>query len=303
MSTPAKRMLRRVPCARRARRTAAGLERRARGLRRTRAGRRRPSAPGARARPDPGSRRARRRPGALAAGATVGRFITHALGVRHAAPALSSLPSSGRILISGPGGTWTAAADGSTRRLGSWPQASWSPRGLYVAVAAGGRLAAVDPKRQRPLGGSRDPTSATRGGTPRADIGSPTCRPARSGDRRRRNRRSPARRERGAGGPGVAPGRQARSVRSRLCDQRQQACRARRRHRASCCGRPRSESGHARFCGPATGVGWSCVTARGTCVHGRRQARGHGPARRRTPRSTTQHFLPTAERSRSSWRP
>jgi dipeptidyl aminopeptidase/acylaminoacyl peptidase len=76
----------------------------------------------------------------------VGRIITHALGVSHAARALSSLPSPGRILVSGPGGTWTAAADGSTRQLGSWSQASWSPRGLYVAVASRDRLAAVDPQ-------------------------------------------------------------------------------------------------------------------------------------------------------------
>jgi hypothetical protein len=79
------------------------------------------------------------------AGATVGRLITKALGVRHAAPMLSSLPSAGRVLLSGPGGTWTAAADGSLRRLGVWEQASWSPHGLYVAVASAGRLAAVDP--------------------------------------------------------------------------------------------------------------------------------------------------------------
>ena len=79
------------------------------------------------------------------AGASVGRFITRALGEQHAAPALFSLPSSGRILVSGPGGTWTAAADGSTRRLGPWSQASWSPHGLFVAVASGDRLAAVDP--------------------------------------------------------------------------------------------------------------------------------------------------------------
>ncbi len=80
------------------------------------------------------------------AGASVGRLITRALGERHAAPALFSLPSPGRILVSGPGGTWTAAADGSTRRLGPWSQASWSPHGLFVAVASGDRLAAVDPQ-------------------------------------------------------------------------------------------------------------------------------------------------------------
>lgn len=80
------------------------------------------------------------------AGATVGRLITKAFGVRHAAPMLSSLPSAGRVLVSGPGGTWTAAADGSLRHLGDWTQASWSPRGLYVAVVSAGRLAAVDPR-------------------------------------------------------------------------------------------------------------------------------------------------------------
>ena len=79
------------------------------------------------------------------AGATVGRLITKALGVRHAAPMLSSLPTTGRVLVSGPGGTWTAAPDGSIRHLGDWSQASWSPRGLYVAVASRNRLAAVDP--------------------------------------------------------------------------------------------------------------------------------------------------------------
>ncbi len=79
------------------------------------------------------------------AGATVRRFITHTLGEKQAAPALFALPSPGRVLVSGAGGTWIAAADGSTRRLGSWSQASWSPHGLFVAVAAGDRLAAVDP--------------------------------------------------------------------------------------------------------------------------------------------------------------
>ncbi len=86
--------------------------------------------------------------GALAlspAGARVGRLITRALGVQHAAPALFALPSPGRILVSGAGGTWTAASDGSARRLGPWEQASWSPHGLFVAVAGGNRLAAVDP--------------------------------------------------------------------------------------------------------------------------------------------------------------
>jgi WD40-like Beta Propeller Repeat len=78
------------------------------------------------------------------AGATVGRLITRALGVQHAAPALFSLPAPGRMLVSGPGGTWSVAADGSTRRLGAWTEASWSPHGLYVTVAGEDQLAAVD---------------------------------------------------------------------------------------------------------------------------------------------------------------
>jgi len=79
------------------------------------------------------------------AGASVRRLINHALGEKHAASALFALPSSGRLLVSGPDGAWTAAADGSVRRLGAWSQASWSPHGLYVAVASGDQLAAVDP--------------------------------------------------------------------------------------------------------------------------------------------------------------
>ena len=87
--------------------------------------------------------------GALAlspAGATVGRLITRALGVQHSTPALFSLPSPGRLLVAGPGGTWTVASDGSTRRLGPWADASWSPHGLYLTVARPNELAAVNPR-------------------------------------------------------------------------------------------------------------------------------------------------------------
>lgn len=79
------------------------------------------------------------------AGATVRRLINQALGEKHASPALFALPSPGRLLVSGPDGVWTAAADGSVRRLGPWSEASWSPHGLFVAVASGDQLAAVDP--------------------------------------------------------------------------------------------------------------------------------------------------------------
>lgn len=80
------------------------------------------------------------------AGATVGHLITRALGVHDAARALFSLPAPGQVLISGPDGTWSIAADGATRRLGPWGQASWSPHGKFVAVAQGSELAAVDPR-------------------------------------------------------------------------------------------------------------------------------------------------------------
>ena len=79
------------------------------------------------------------------AGATVGRLITRAIGVAHASHAVSSLPAPGRLLVSGRAGSWTVSADGSIRRIGSWPEASWSPRGRFVAVASGDRLAAIDP--------------------------------------------------------------------------------------------------------------------------------------------------------------
>ena len=79
------------------------------------------------------------------AGASVRHWISHALGEPHAAPALFSLPSPGRVLVSGSGGAWIVSADGSARRLGSWRQASWSPHGLFAAVARRDELAAVDP--------------------------------------------------------------------------------------------------------------------------------------------------------------
>jgi WD40-like Beta Propeller Repeat len=78
------------------------------------------------------------------AGASVRRWVSHALGAPHPAPALFALPAPGRVLVSGSGGTWFVRSDGSTRRLGSWRQASWSPHGLYVAVAGREELAAVD---------------------------------------------------------------------------------------------------------------------------------------------------------------
>jgi hypothetical protein len=80
------------------------------------------------------------------AGAAVHRWLDQTLGVPHAKPALFSLPAPGRILVSGAGGAWTIAADGSKRRLGPWEQATWSPHALYVAVANANELTAVNPR-------------------------------------------------------------------------------------------------------------------------------------------------------------
>jgi hypothetical protein len=83
------------------------------------------------------------------AGASVTRIINRALSTGRAghiarAPALS-LPAPGELLLSDPRGTWVVPAHGAARRLGAWTQASWSPRGKYLAVASAGALAAIDP--------------------------------------------------------------------------------------------------------------------------------------------------------------
>jgi hypothetical protein len=78
--------------------------------------------------------------------ATVHRWIDRTLGVKHARPALFSLPAPGQILVAGRGGVWTIAPDGSKRRLGAWSEATWSPHALYVAVARHDELAALNPR-------------------------------------------------------------------------------------------------------------------------------------------------------------
>jgi WD40 repeat protein len=78
-----------------------------------------------------------------------GRSVIHSLrkavGVQHAAPELFSLPTSGRLLVSGPGGTWVVNRDGSRRRLGHYRDAAWSPHGLYLAATRANELVALDP--------------------------------------------------------------------------------------------------------------------------------------------------------------
>jgi hypothetical protein len=81
------------------------------------------------------------------AGAAVRDWIddTLTVGVRDAEPALTEIPGGGRLLVSSPQGAWLVQADGSRRLLGSYEEATWSPRGLFVAAASGHTLSAVAP--------------------------------------------------------------------------------------------------------------------------------------------------------------
>lgn len=78
-------------------------------------------------------------------GRAVVNAVRRSIGIEGAQPALFQLPSPGRLLVSGAGGTWVVAADGSTRRLGAYSQASWSPHALFVVAATGNELAAIEP--------------------------------------------------------------------------------------------------------------------------------------------------------------
>jgi hypothetical protein len=82
------------------------------------------------------------------AGASVRSFVSDLVtqGRQNAAPALRSLPGGGTLLVQSGDGPWIVHADGSRRLLGQYDEATWSPRGLYVAVARGGVLSAVDPQ-------------------------------------------------------------------------------------------------------------------------------------------------------------
>jgi hypothetical protein len=82
------------------------------------------------------------------AGAAVREWIGDTIdpGRDDAKPALTRLPADGDLLVSSAAGSWIVHPDGSKRLLGDYSQASWSPHGLYVAVASDRELAAVDPK-------------------------------------------------------------------------------------------------------------------------------------------------------------
>jgi WD40 repeat protein len=66
-------------------------------------------------------------------------------GEENARPALTSLPTSGQILVTSAKGPWVVDPDGSKRLLGAYEDAAWSPHGLFVAGARGRQLTAVEP--------------------------------------------------------------------------------------------------------------------------------------------------------------
>jgi hypothetical protein len=81
------------------------------------------------------------------AGAEVGDWIGDRFADRaeRAAPAFAGLPPGESVLAISGSGAYAVHADGSWRRLGSFSDAGWSPRGLHVVGADGHRLVAVTP--------------------------------------------------------------------------------------------------------------------------------------------------------------
>jgi dipeptidyl aminopeptidase/acylaminoacyl peptidase len=81
------------------------------------------------------------------AGAGVRDWLDDAFtaGVRDAEPVLTDVPGGGRLLVQSPSGPWVVQPDGSRRLLGAYGEATWSPRGLFVATAGWRTLSAIEP--------------------------------------------------------------------------------------------------------------------------------------------------------------
>lgn len=60
-------------------------------------------------------------------------------------PGLAEIPGGGRLLVQSASGPWVVQPDGPRRLLGGYEEATWSPRGLFVAAAEGRTLSAVEP--------------------------------------------------------------------------------------------------------------------------------------------------------------
>jgi hypothetical protein len=71
--------------------------------------------------------------------------LRETVGVERAQPALFSLPTPGRMLVTSDAGVWVVQTDGSKRLLGPYREASWSPFGRFVVAAKANELAALEP--------------------------------------------------------------------------------------------------------------------------------------------------------------
>jgi hypothetical protein len=78
--------------------------------------------------------------------ALVDRMRDSVAGRTPSEPALTRLPTSGRLLVVSASGPWVVHQDGSKRFLGEYGDASWSPRGLFVAAVQQNRLVTLDPE-------------------------------------------------------------------------------------------------------------------------------------------------------------
>jgi hypothetical protein len=63
----------------------------------------------------------------------------------HAHSGIGRLPAPGSLLVSSRAGAWVVRTDGSSRRLGAYAEAGWSPHGMFVVAARGRRLVALEP--------------------------------------------------------------------------------------------------------------------------------------------------------------
>jgi hypothetical protein len=70
------------------------------------------------------------------------RFTAHDA---RSAPAFAALPKGGSVLAISKSGAYVVRPDGSTRELGAFSDAGWSPHGLHVVGTDGRRLVAVTP--------------------------------------------------------------------------------------------------------------------------------------------------------------